>query len=227
MKIENFCECQKERMTPDRAVEILIADDHELVRRGLISVISRSHPEWKVVAEAANGTEAFERGESLRPNVAILDLSMPDMDGMRVAERLLKSVPGIRILVLTMHSAIPILRRLRRIGVGAYLVKNEAPQMLVAAIERMLAGEPFFASSIAWRPEVRTELPEHVPAPFVLTRRELDVMRLLAMGQSNKELACSLGMSVRTAESHHARVLTKLGVESIGELVRVAVRDGL
>ena len=90
------------------AVEILIADDHELVRKGLVSIVSRSHPEWTVVAEASNGKDAIERGESLRPTVAILDLSMPDIDGLKVAERLLKSVPGIHILVLTMHSSAPV-----------------------------------------------------------------------------------------------------------------------
>jgi two-component system response regulator NreC len=209
------------------AVEILIADDHELVRKGLVSIVTKSHPEWRVVAEASNGKDAIERGELLRPNVAILDLSMPDIDGLKVAERLLKSVPGIHILVLTMHSSAPILRQLRKTGVDAYLAKNEAPKMLVAAIERILAGEPFFASSSASRPVDELEAPEYVPAPFLLTPRELEVMRLLALGKSNKELAAELDMSVRTAESHHASILAKLGVRSPGEVVRIAIRDGV
>jgi DNA-binding NarL/FixJ family response regulator len=166
---------------PVSAVEILIADDHELVRKGLVSIVTKSHPEWTVVAEASNGKDAIERGESLRPTVAILDLSMPDIDGLKVAERLLKSVPGIHILVLTMHSSAPILRQLRKTGVDAYLAKNEAPKMLVTAIERILAGEPFFASSSASRPVDELEAPEYVPAPFLLTPRELEVMRLLAL----------------------------------------------
>ncbi len=209
------------------AVKILIADDHELVRKGLVSIVGRSHPEWTVVAEASNGKDAIERGESLRPTVAILDLSMPDIDGLKVAERLLRSVPGIRILVLTMHSSAPILRQLRKTGVDAYLAKNEAPKMLVAAIERILAGEPFFASSSASRPADELEAPEYVPSPFLLTPRELEVMRLLALGKSNKELAAELDMSVRTAESHHASILAKLGVSSPGEVVRIAIRDGV
>jgi two-component system response regulator NreC len=212
---------------PANAIEILIADDHELVRKGLVSILSGSHPEWKVVAEASNGKEAIERGETLRPDVAIVDLSMPDIDGLKVAERLLKSVPGIHILVLSMHSAAPILRHLKKTGVDAYLVKSEAPRMLVVAIERILAGEPFFASSRASRTVDEVELPDYIPAPFLLTPRELEVMRLLALGQSNKELASELGMSVRTAESHHASILTKLGLDSIGEIVRIAVRDGV
>ena len=206
-------------------VEILIADDHELVRKGLISILTRSHPEWRVVGDVANGSDAIELGTALRPDVAILDLTMPDLSGWQVAERLLKSVPGIRIVILTMHAAAPILRRLRKAGVSAYLAKNEAPKMLVEAVERILAGEPFFASTSASRPIV--EPPEYIPVQFLLTPRELDVLRLLARGKTNKELANELDMSVRTAESHRANIMAKANVESLGELVRIAVRDGV
>lgn len=206
-------------------VEILIADDHELVRKGLISILTRSHPEWRVVGDVANGSDAIELGTALRPDVAILDLTMPDLSGWQVAERLLKSVPGIRIVILTMHAAAPILRRLRKAGVSAYLAKNEAPKMLVEAVERILAGEPFFASTSASRPNV--EPPEYIPVQFLLTPRELDVLRLLARGKTNKELANELDMSVRTAESHRANIMAKVNVESLGELVRIAVRDGV
>lgn len=208
-------------------VGILVADDHELVRRGLISIISTSHPEWKVVGEAANGTQAIECGVSLRPDVAILDLAMPDMTGLQVAERLLETVPGIRIMILSMHSAAPILHHLKRAGVSAYVIKNEATMVLVGAIERVLAGEAFFASRGASRPADQIHSPDFIPVQFVLTPRELEVTRLLALGKSNKELAGELGMSVRTAETHHANVLAKLGAASIGEIVRIAIRDGL
>lgn len=206
-------------------VDILIADDHELVRKGLISILTRSHPEWRVVGDVANGTDAIELGTSLRPHVAILDLTMPDLSGWQVAERLLQSVPGIRIVILTMHAAAPILRRLRKAGVSAYLAKNEAPKMLVEALERILAGEPFFASPSASRKVV--EPPEYIPVQFLLTPRELDVLRLLARGKTNKELANELDMSVRTAESHRANIMAKVNVESLGELIRIAVRDGI
>jgi len=207
-------------------VEILIADDHELVRKGLVSILHESHPEWKVVAEVSNGTDAIERGESLRPNVAILDLSMPGM-GLEVVERLLKSVPRMHILILTMHAAAPILQRLKKTGVNVYVVKNEASAMLVTAVERMLAGEPFFSSRSASRPVQTIAAQEYVPAQFLLTHRELDVMRLLVSGQSNKELAGRLDISVRTVESHHASIFAKLGIDSIGDLVRIAIRDGM
>ncbi len=206
-------------------VEILVADDHELVRRGLISILTRSHPEWKIVAEAPTGAAAIELGTALRPDVAILDVSMPDLSGLEAAERLLETVPGIRIIILTIHAAAPILRQLRKAGVSAYLAKNEAPKMLVVAVERVLAGEPFFASSSTSRTAL--EAPEYIPVQFLLTPRELDVLRLLARGKTNKELAADLGMSVRTAETHHANVMAKLNVESLADLIRLAVRDGV
>jgi DNA-binding NarL/FixJ family response regulator len=207
------------------SVEILIADDHELVRRGLISILGQSHPEWNVVAEAPTGAAAIELGTARRPDVAIVDLSMPDLNGLEVAQRLLEVVPGIRIIILTIHAAAPILRQLRKVGVSAYLVKNEAPKMLVLAVERVLAGEPFFASTSASRP--MAEAPGYIPVQFLLTPRELDVLRLLARGKTNKELAADLDMSVRTAESHHANIMAKLNVESLADLVRLAIRDGV
>jgi DNA-binding NarL/FixJ family response regulator len=208
-------------------IDILIADDHELVRRGLISLVRDTHPDWQVVADVATGTEAIDRGVELRPNVAILDLSLPDITGLQVAERLMQSVPHIKIVVLTMHSAAPIFHQLKRSGVNAYLIKNEAPTILVTAIERVLAGEPFFASRGAMRSIDEVEAPDFVPAQFLLTPRELEVMRLLALGKSNKELASELSMSVRTAETHHANVLAKLRVDSLGEVVRIAIRDSV
>jgi two-component system nitrate/nitrite response regulator NarL len=208
-----------------RTVEILIADDHELVCQGLVRILSESHPEWHVVGDVPTGTAAVELGTALRPDVAILDISMPDLGGLEVAEKLLASVPGIRIIILTMHAAAPILRQLRKAGVSAYLAKNEAPKMLVLAVERVLAGEPFFASTITSRPTVTA--PEYVPVQFLLTHRELDVLRLLARGKTNKELAADLDISVRTAESHHANIMGKLNVESLADLVRLAVRDAV
>lgn len=206
-------------------LRLLIADDHELVRKGLISIICARHPEWQIVAEASDGAEAIELGKSLRPDIAILDLSMPVHNGLTVAEALIHAVPGINILVLTMHSAAPILRQLRKVGVRAYLAKNEAPARLVQALERVLAGEPFFASESASRNAV--ELPEYIPVQFLLTAREVEVLRRLARGKSNKELAAELDMSVRTAESHHANIMSKLNVDSLGELIRLAIRDGI
>lgn len=209
----------------NETIRILIADDHELIRRGLISILSAMHPEWQVVAEVGNGKDAVQHGAALRPDVAILDLSMPDVSGLDAAKHLIETVPGIRIIILTVHAAAPILHQLRKAGVNAYLAKNEAPRMLVQAVERVLAGEPFFASTSTSRP--RVEAPEYIPVQFLLTTREVDVLRLLVRGKSNKELASVLDISVRTAESHHANIIAKLGVESLADLIRIALRDGI
>lgn len=208
-------------------VRILVADDHELVRRGLVSILGSSHPDWEIVAQADTGASAIELGLALHPNVAILDLAMPDQNGFEVAERLIAGVPGIHVLILTMHAAAPILLRLQKSGVKAYVAKNEAPRKLVQTVERVLAGESFFASNSAYRPAAELTLPEYVPAQFLLTRRELEVMRLLASGRSNKQVADDLTMSVRTVEHHHANILAKLGTDSLGELVRIAIRDNV
>jgi two-component system NarL family response regulator len=207
------------------SVRVLIADDHELVRKGLVSLLETTHPEWEIAGEAANGDEAIELGVALRPTLAVLDLSMPGCSGLEVAEKLIRQVPGVRILVLSMHAAAPILRQLQKAGVHAYLAKNEAPTKLVSAIERILEGEPFFASTSSGRQTLTW--PEYVPVQFLLTSRELEVLRQLALGKSNKELAADLDMSVRTAESHHANIMAKLNVESLGELVRLAIRDNV
>jgi DNA-binding NarL/FixJ family response regulator len=206
-------------------VRILLADDHELIRRGLISILSARHHEWQIVGEAATAAAAIELGLRAKPDVAILDLSMPDGSGLDVAEKLLAAIPGIRILILTMHAASPILRQLRKAGVHAYLTKNEAPASLVHAVERTLAGGPFFASASTSRAHL--EAPEYIPVQFLLTPRELDVLRMLARGKSNKELANDLEMSVRTAESHHSNIMAKLEVRSLAELIRLAIRDNV
>jgi DNA-binding NarL/FixJ family response regulator len=206
-------------------LRILLVDDHELVRRGLVSILNAGHPEWEIAGEAGSGAAALDLGLRLKPDVAILDLSLPDLTGLQVAEQLIGAVPGIRILVLTMHAAEPILRRLQKAGVSAYLAKNEAPRQLIRAVERILAGEPFFASAEAYRPSAELSAAEYVPVQFLLTARELDVMRLLVQNRSNKQVASDLGLSVRTVEQHHASILAKLGVDSPGEMVKIAIRD--
>jgi DNA-binding NarL/FixJ family response regulator len=210
-----------------RQVRILVADDHELVRKGLISVLQRAHPEWEIVGEAESGQQAIRLAEELRPNVLIVDLTMPEPNGLKVTERLTESIRGIKVLVLTVHSAEPLRRQLRRAGAAAFLAKSEVPNNLVKAVERIVAGEPFFASESASRPVSQLEPKERVPVQYLLTPRELDVLRLLVQGLSSKEIASALEMSVRTVESHRANILSRLSVESLGDLIRIAIADGL
>lgn len=214
-------------MSETRKIRILLADDHELVRQGLISILAASHLEWEVVAEATNGQQAIELAEALLPDIAIVDLSMPELDGLQVTRHLCSSVEGIKVMVLSVHMARPVMRQLRKAGASAFLAKNEAPQHLVKAIERVLAGETFFASESASRLPAQLEPGQQIPVQYLLTPRELEVLRLLARGQSNKSIANDLDMSVRTAESHRADILDRLSVDSLGDLVKLAIRDGI
>jgi DNA-binding NarL/FixJ family response regulator len=201
---------------------ILIADDHEFVRRGLISILLARHPDWQIVAEASNGTDAIHLAESTQPDIAILDLSMPGLNGLEVTEHLHANAPSIRTLVLTMHTGERIIRSLKKAGAGAYMVKSDASAKLVEAVERLIAGHTFFASSAAAGDSGGPE-----PAQYVLSPREIEILRLIASGKSNKEIATVLDVSVRTVESHRATILVKLGADSAGDLVRIALRDGL
>lgn len=209
-------------------IRILIADDHELVREGLISIIEAAHHrDWSVVAQATNGREAIELAKSVLPDVAILDLSMPEVNGMKVTECLTQAIPGIRVLVLSVHTAQPVSRQLRRAGARAFLAKNEAPRNLVAALERVLTDEPFFASESASRHVSELDPEDAVPVQYLLTPREMEVLRLLARGLGNKEIATALDVSVRTAETHRADIMDRLSAGSLGELVKLAIRDGV
>ncbi len=206
-------------------VRILIADDHELVREGLRSIITAAHPEWEIVGVVSSGAEAITVGEAQRPNVAIIHLSMPPPNGLAVTERLTNSIRGIKVLILTIHTAEPVMRHLKRAGAKAFLAKNEAPENLVAAIERMLQGEPFFASDSATRSPAELEAGERIPIQYLLTPREVDVVKLLLDGCGNKEIGARLDINVRTVESHRADIFARLGLDSLGELVKLAIQD--
>jgi DNA-binding NarL/FixJ family response regulator len=206
-------------------VDVLVADDHELARLGLIRVLSDSRPDWRIVAGVGTGRAAVEAGIRMRPHVAILDLLMPDLNGLEVAQQLMEAVPGIHVVILTMYAAKPVIRQLRRAGVSACLAKNEAPGTLVHMVEQSIQGKAFLSSAnTRW---LEDDEAVDVPAQFLLTPREMEVLRLLARGRSNRELAAELDMGVRTAENHHANLLAKLRVDSLGGLVRRAVRDGV
>ena len=206
-------------MTPPR---ILIADDHEFVRRGLVNILLARHPDWQIVAEASNGADAIHLAESTKPDIAILDLSMPGCNGLEVTEHLRSSAPSVRTLILTMHTGEQIVRNLKRAGAAAYMVKTDASLKLVDAVERLIAGHTFFSS-----PDAVGAGGGPPPAQYVLTPRETEILRLIASGKSNKEIAWLLKMSVRTAETHRANLLIKLGADSTGDLIRIALRDGL
>ena len=208
------------KKTPAR-IRILIADDHEVVRHGLRDLL-QAEANWEICGEASTGHEAVEMAGRLKPDIAVLAISMPDLNGLEAARQILKSGSSTRVLIFTMHESPQAVAEMLRIGAHGYLLKSDAARYVVTAVEALHHGHSFLSPQIAEmtiRPspdekggmgELRAEL----------TSRETEVVRLLATGQKNKQIAFILGISVRTVEAHRSRVMNKLGVRTLGELIR-------
>jgi DNA-binding NarL/FixJ family response regulator len=209
-----------------KPVRILIADDHELIRRGLAAELGQT-PGWLVVAEAANGNEAVRLAGELRPDLIVLDLSMPELNGLAAARRILAAEPAARILILTAHESEQLVREVLSAGAQGYVLKSDAGRVLATALQSLLDGRPFFTSKVA-RTVVEGYLrnPASEPAgASMLSAREQEIVQLLAEGKSNKEVARALGISVKTAETHRSNIMRKTGFTSLADLVRFAVRN--
>jgi DNA-binding NarL/FixJ family response regulator len=212
-------------MTPIRT---LVADDHRLVRESLVSVLEASGA-CQVVAQAADGIEAVELALKARPDVAIIDISMPRLNGIEVVRRLRAELPGTRTLVLTMHEEEEYVLHVVRAGASGYLLKDSATAELLQAVRDLHAGRGHFG------PYAARVLAEQVHAPRRdlddpygrLTAREREVFHLLIEGRTTKEVARTLDISAKTAENHRAHVLEKLSAHNTADLVRYAVRKGL
>jgi DNA-binding NarL/FixJ family response regulator len=211
------------------AFRILIADDHEIVRRGIRALIE-NHPGWEVCAEASDGRDAVEKARELRPDLVLVDVSMPNLNGLDAARQILEIVPQTRVLILTMHESEQIVREVLEVGARGFLLKSDAARDLVSAIQALQRRTTFFTSSVA----------EMVLNGFLdrrgdsqkftkdrLTPREREVVQLLAEGKSSKEVAVVLKLSVKTAETHRTNVMRKLELHSVADLVRYAVRNNL
>lgn len=211
-----------------REVRILLADDHEIVRRGLQAIL-KAQSGWKVVAEAANGREAVELARQLKPAVVILDISMPELNGLEATRQILKDLPKTEVLILTMHESEQVVREVLYAGARGYVLKSDAGQDLVAAVESLSRHKPFFTSKVAemvlegYR---MTGATGRMTEPRSrLTPREREIVQLLAEGKSNKEVAVALGISVKTTETHRANIMHKLNLQSLSDLVRYAIRN--
>jgi DNA-binding NarL/FixJ family response regulator len=211
-------------------VSILIADDHAVVRRGLRALVE-THPKWKVVSEASNGREAVEMATKARPNVAILDISMPELNGLDAAAQILKVSPQTRILILTMHAAEELIEKTLGAGASGYILKSDAEKDLITAVEALLHRKTFFTHAAS--EVILSHLRERSGKKVVqsdgsrLSAREREIVQLLAEGNSNKQVAALLNISTRTVENHRAKVMEKLTLHSFSELVRYAVRNKL
>ena len=202
---------------------ILIADDHEVVRQG-VRVLLEANPGWSVCCEAATGREAVAKATEFHPDVVVLDIAMPELNGLEAARQIRRAVPTAKILVLTVHQIDQLAQEFIDAGVRGYLLKADAGRMLVDAVKMVLRGETFFT------PRLETSegsMPTRGSTPPLkrLTRREREVLQLLAEGRSNKEIGTALRITTKTAETHRARLMAKLGVHSVAELVRYAIRN--
>ena len=213
-------------------VRIVVADDHEIVRRGLKSLLE-AQPGWVVVAEASSGREACERVRELQPNVAVLDVGMPEMNGLEATRNISRSSPQTQVLILTMHESEQMVRDVLDAGARGYVLKSDAGRDLVTAVEALLQHRTFFSPKISdMLLAAYLQGPERPASTAAiqrgrLTAREREIVQLLAEGKSNKEVAAALNISVKTAETHRTNIMNKLDLHSIGELVRYAVRNNI
>ncbi|HEY6249790.1 MAG TPA: response regulator transcription factor [Candidatus Angelobacter sp.] len=207
-------------------LSILLVDDFAVVRRGLRALLEGQRG-WNVVAEATTGSEAVELATELRPDVAILDINIPELNGLDAARLILKSAPDTKVLILSAYHTEEMIDKALRAGVRGYVLKSDAEAELVAAVKALMEGRTFFTQVVS---EVMVEHLRHEKEKSshpMLTVREGQVVQLLAQGKSNKEVGSILGISPRTAENHRAQIMTKLGLRSFSELVRYAIRNGM
>jgi DNA-binding NarL/FixJ family response regulator len=210
-------------------LHILIVDDHEVVRRGL-RVLIEPHPEWEVCGEAMTGREAVEKAKKLKPDVVVMDIAMPELNGLEATRQILKAAPRTGVLILTMHESEQLVRDVLEAGAQGYVLKTAAGRDLVNAIEALSKHEAFFTSSVAkillkgYREKGSWD-ERSGDSPSLLSPREREIIQLLAEGKSNNEVAETLYISAKTVETHRAHIMEKLNLHSIAELVHYAIRN--
>jgi DNA-binding NarL/FixJ family response regulator len=210
------------------SLRILIVDDHAVVRRGVRSLLE-SQPGWEIAGEATTGREAIDMAKRLRPDVVVMDLSLPELNGLDATRQILKDSPHSEILVLTMHHSEDLARDVLQAGARGYILKSDADESLITAVESLRQHKPFLTSRVT---EFvlddylrRGETLLDGMANETVTVREREIIQLLAEGKSNKEAASMLGISVKTIEAHRANIMRKLHLRSVSDLVRYAIRN--
>jgi len=206
---------------------ILIADDHDVVRSGL-RLILESHPGWEVCAEASNGRTAVKLAQQLKPNIAVIDLELPDLNGLEATRQIKKELPEIEVLIYTMYETEELIRKVLAAGARGYVLKSDAGQHLTEAVEA-LSRHKLFLTPVASETVLESFLKStrHEREDSVLTNREREIVQLLAEAKANKEIAAALCISVKTVETHRASIMRKLGINSIVALVHYAIRNNL
>lgn len=206
-------------------LRILVADDHQVVRTGLRTLLE-SKAGWQVCAEAANGREAVEKASELHPDVAVLDIGMPLMNGVEATRQIRKVSPGTEILILTMHDSEHMIQGVMDAGAHGYILKDDADRNLLAAVESLRRHKPYLSSRVSAAAAAGSSDTDGMErTPRRLTPREREIVQLLAEGKSNKEIATYLKISVKTAETHRANIMLKMNFHSVTDLVRYAVKN--
>jgi DNA-binding NarL/FixJ family response regulator len=213
----------------ERKLRILIADDHEIVRQGLKLLLGR-RPDWEICGEAENGREAVEQARQLKPEVVVLDWSMPQLGGLAATRQIRKALPQTEVLILTMYDSEQLIREVLAAGARGYLLKTDTGPALLEAVESVSRRQPFFTSKVGalilrgfLTPERGTEAPV---AHFGLTKREEQILNLVTEGLSSKEIAKTLALSIKTVETHRANLMRKLNLHSVAEVVRYGLNRG-
>jgi DNA-binding NarL/FixJ family response regulator len=213
------------------ALRLLVADDHEIVRTGLRSLLE-AQPGWQVMAEASDGREAVEKAKEMKPDVAVLDISMPSLNGLEAARQMLKNDAHAKIVIFTALESDALIREVLDVGARGYVLKTDASCDLVTAVNAVRSNKTFFTSKVAqivldgYLDKKQRKQDANAPKSR-LTPRQREVVQLLAEGQSSKEVAVALGLSVKTAETHRANIMRRLDCHSVSELVRYAVRNNI
>ena len=208
-----------------KQTRILLADDHAVVRHGFRMILD-AQPDFEVVGEVANGREAVEQATALQPDVVIMDVTMPELNGIEATRRIAEVAPRARVLALSMHRDSVYVREILRAGARGYLLKDSSEGDLVFAVRAIAAGEGYLSPAVS--EAVLTDYRKHVTNPIdLLTSREREVLQLIAEGKTNKEIATGLNLSVYTIEAHRGKIMEKLNLHSTGELVRFSLRNGL
>ena len=207
-----------------KSLSILIADDHEVVRRGIRTLLE-ARPEWKICGEAATGREAAEKAKQLRPDLVLLDLTMPEINGLEAIHKILDARPSTKILVLTMNDSGEMASQVLAAGASGLVLKSDAARDLLRAVDSVAKGQPFLSPAVTKLiigQLAKTSARE--PSPADISRRELEVLALLALGRSNKEVAAALDLSVKTVDAHRSNIMRKLNLRTYSDLIRFAIR---
>ena len=204
-------------------IRILIADDHEVVRSGLRKILE-AQPNWEVVAEAGDGTDAIHKAAETRPDVAVLDYSLPLVNGIEATRQIRARLPKTEVLIFTMHDNETLIQELLKAGARGYLLKSDAKRHLIGAIESLASHKPFFTAKVS-EALLDSFLARPTREGSTLTNRERGVVQLIAEGHTNKQIANILNISLKTVETHRAAIMRKLNLSSSAALVRYAIRN--